>query len=754
MFEWLGIVNPWLLAGALGVVSPILIHLLSKRRYKVLEWAAMDFLLQAERRNRRRIRLEHLLLLLLRCLIVMLIALLVARLFLQNDQVPSILGSASGTEHIVLIDDSPSMSQRVDNQTIFDQSTGSLANFFKNAAEQHPGDTVTLLCTSQPDRPLVAGALLDRRLDEIVRAVDQLEPADHAAHLDQALLALEQRIDRDDETGAGGLNRVVYIVTDLRRRDWASLEGQGADRSLVELLARLGEKSQGVVIVDVSQEQAENLTVASITAPDRTIVAGVRSRFEVTVINHGPSEVRDVKITFTAGNAPPQTGYIDLIAPGGAGAAPFSFTFADAGSVSVRAEVEPDVLAADNARDHVVNISEGVNVLIVDGDPSSEYGRSETFYLARAIDPPGDRDSGNLVEVVADNQFAGLALDNYQAVFLCNVYQVSPDQRATLRRWVESGGGLGIFLGDQVDPQLYNRQLGREGDNLLPVNLLRIDGDATERNWVTPNSVTETHPVLRIFAGVNNPFIERVKVFQWWRSEPIETDAEVTVISSLTDSDASPLMLERTVGLGRVLMLTTSVDGAWTSWPADESYPVTMLEAVRYLSRTTGSPQNLAVGQPLHWPLDVTRYRPEVMVHAPQTDEPTRVLAVAHQPDDLTEDGAPDASEGASGELFIDYEQTHRAGVYRVDLTRFDGTTEPLLLATHIDALEGNLAVADRPALQKSLENTNVTFLRGESLLIDTDGGSRAEMWRWLLVMLLITLAAEQTLAWMFGRRR
>ncbi len=754
MFEWLGIVNPWLLAGAAGVASPILIHLLSKRRYKIVDWAAMNFLLEAERRNRRRIRIEHLLLLLLRCLIVLLIALLVSRLFIKGDSVPSLLGLTERTEHIVLLDDSPSMWQRVDNETVFDRTSGALVDFFKGAAEQSPGDTLTLLRTSEPDRPVVAGALLDQRLDEIVRSVDQLEPADRSAHLDQALLTLEKQIDEEEDAG-GVLNRAVYVVTDLRQRDWAGSADAASEGSISAVLRRLSEKTGGVTIVDVGMDHAENLTVASITTQDQTIVAGVRSRFDVTVINHGPSEARDVRVTFTAGDAPPQTGYIDVIPPGRAGAVPFSFTFAGEGAVAVRAEVEPDALPVDNTRDHAVRVSEGVNVLIVDGDPSSEYGRSESFYLERAINPPGDRDSGNIVEVVTDSQFAGLTLDRYQAIFLCNVYQVPPDQRRLLREWVAQGGGLAVLLGDQVDHQLYNRQLGPEGTGLLPAVLKRIDGDDTERTWVTPGRVAANHPVMRIFSDANNPFIGRVKVFQWWGAEVLADDPDVSVIASMTDGDDAPLLLERRIDQGRVLMLTTSGDGAWTSWPADESYPVTMLEMVRYLARTGGAPVNIGVGQQLVWPLDVSRYRPEVTLSAPGSDEPSRVAAVnigTQESEDETLTGP--AEQTAAPQMAIVYDQTMRAGRYRVELEQFDGTTEPALFAVNIDPLEGNLTPAGQAALQQSLDDANVKLVRGEALLVNVGDSGRAEMWRWILIVLLGTLALEQTLAWAFGRRR
>ena len=61
--------TPWLfMLGVLAIASPIIIHLLNKRKFKRVDWAAMDFLLEADKKNRRRVRLENLLLLLLRCL--------------------------------------------------------------------------------------------------------------------------------------------------------------------------------------------------------------------------------------------------------------------------------------------------------------------------------------------------------------------------------------------------------------------------------------------------------------------------------------------------------------------------------------------------------------------------------------------------------------------------------------------------------------------------------------------------------------
>src|SRR5437588_794237 len=63
-------------AVAAGAVSvPIIIHLLNRRRFRVMSWAAMRFLLAAQRKNSRRMRLEQLILLLVRCLLVLVVVL-------------------------------------------------------------------------------------------------------------------------------------------------------------------------------------------------------------------------------------------------------------------------------------------------------------------------------------------------------------------------------------------------------------------------------------------------------------------------------------------------------------------------------------------------------------------------------------------------------------------------------------------------------------------------------------------------------
>jgi hypothetical protein len=80
------------IAGACAVVIPIIIHLLFRQRRKPIEWAAMRFLIEAYRKHRKRLRLEQLLLLAVRCLIPLVLGFALARPLLQGALAPSIGG--------------------------------------------------------------------------------------------------------------------------------------------------------------------------------------------------------------------------------------------------------------------------------------------------------------------------------------------------------------------------------------------------------------------------------------------------------------------------------------------------------------------------------------------------------------------------------------------------------------------------------------------------------------------------------------
>src|SRR6202158_546947 len=93
------------IGGAL-ISSPIIIHLINRMRFKRVRWAAMEFLLKSQKRNRRRLIIEQLILLALRCLLVLLAVILVSRYLGFSFA----FFEPQNTLHVVVVDDTLSMS--------------------------------------------------------------------------------------------------------------------------------------------------------------------------------------------------------------------------------------------------------------------------------------------------------------------------------------------------------------------------------------------------------------------------------------------------------------------------------------------------------------------------------------------------------------------------------------------------------------------------------------------------------------------
>src|SRR6185503_17056202 len=120
LFAFFGLWETTLAVGAGAVSVPIIIHLLNRRRYKIVTWAAMRFLLNAQRQNTKRMRVEQLILLLCRMALVALIVFAMASVMPWAEEVwanwlPWDLGQKvnrnTRLHHVIVLDGSLSMNQ-------------------------------------------------------------------------------------------------------------------------------------------------------------------------------------------------------------------------------------------------------------------------------------------------------------------------------------------------------------------------------------------------------------------------------------------------------------------------------------------------------------------------------------------------------------------------------------------------------------------------------------------------------------------
>src|SRR5580704_1921303 len=117
-------VYPLFYWGLIAVGVPVLIHLINMFRHKPVHWAAMEFLLASQKKFRTWVILKQLLLLLMRMAAIALVVLALAQPLLP-EKWGGFLG-ARPTHHIVLLDDSYSMSDRRGESTAFDQAKAAI----------------------------------------------------------------------------------------------------------------------------------------------------------------------------------------------------------------------------------------------------------------------------------------------------------------------------------------------------------------------------------------------------------------------------------------------------------------------------------------------------------------------------------------------------------------------------------------------------------------------------------------------------
>ncbi len=170
--------NPTLALAALACVcTPIIIHLLFRRKRRPIEWGAMRFVLEAFRRHRRRLRLEQILLLLARTLAVLLLALAVGRpMFAGNTP----LEARKPRDLLLVIDNSLASQSRTQFSNELALSKQAAARLL-DELDPVRGDRAALIALGSPAERIVTPPTGE--VAAVQNAIEQLQPSDAAADL-------------------------------------------------------------------------------------------------------------------------------------------------------------------------------------------------------------------------------------------------------------------------------------------------------------------------------------------------------------------------------------------------------------------------------------------------------------------------------------------------------------------------------------------------------------------------------------------
>jgi hypothetical protein len=687
-----------------------------------------------------------------------------------RDQWLAIFGGRV-THHYILLDDSYSMQDRVAGESAFDAARRVIAAIAGRAAQEDSPQKLTLLRYAQargtssdqlPPAVEVAdfnAEPIDARFDlALERKLRPLEPTALAVGPLEALTLVRQLLAQGrDETA------IVYLLSDFRVKDW--------DRpaELRDVLGALRRAGAEIHLIDCSRSRDPNLGLVAIEPADETRAAGVPLFVHLKIKNHGARAATKVQIKVhttacpeeDAARLPPAaadqyqgqteevaTLLVDQIGPGETVERRVQVYFAQPGRHVVEAALPEDPVEADNRRACVIDVPAGERVLIVDGSVEQQHA----YFLEAAFRPLERSNTGIRPEVrpLAFLRDATLeTLSQYAAIYLLDVPRLDGSAAATLQAYVEGGGGLAIFVGPSVQNRYYNEVLYRGGEGLLPAPLgldaplpMAVDPGASDLE-VTP------HPIFAFFQSETNPLLRGVKIDRYRRlADGFRPDSRHPLTVLAQTRDKQPLVLEKRLGHGTVLLFLTTLAPDWNDWAKNPSFVVMALKMQSYLARAQRQDETRLVGTPLVVRLEASQYLSDVVfvvpgqagrsrekiertAQPPASDSPLLVAALARR-----------AGEGGwRGE-------TDRPGIYEAWLRTTKGQTEVRRWAMQVDPAEGDLRSVPAADLLTRLDPVKVNYHPADQYRQDDVAQPGYNLSLLVLGLVLALLVGEQYLAY------
>ncbi len=706
----MGFLAPLMLAGLAAIAVPIAIHLIGRRRARIVKFAALDFLMTTKRKTAKRLQLRERLLLLTRALVCLAIAVALAKPFTSCERKGPMV-TRGPQAAVLVIDDSFAAGYIVNGKPWMRRAIDEARRLLVQLGPE--AEVAIVRASEAADHPSELTRDHLRLRDQLLALAPSSRPADTTRALARAgqLLA-----------SSSHARKTVFLLS-LRAKS-----GFHPDEQI------WGPDGPTLVTLDLRPDKLTNLAVTALhVVPDPgTGTRGVAFDAEVGNFSDTPAKV---ELQLSIGDRVVARGTLEVgptekkikrflatLPPG---------TRATDASVSLTG----DALGIDDRRWVSASLRDEVRVLVVDGDPRTVRHEDEVFFLEAAL-RPGDRDdSGTSIRVVTAEELAGIDakagdkghapridIADFDVVVLANVAALPAERVNVLAGWVRAGGGILIAPGDHVDPAAYDR-------TMLPImpQSLRDPIDVTwgaapdERDSRALHLVKweADHPIFKLFAK-DAPGLAEAKFFKIALLGPTTSTADRKVLARYTNGAAA--VVEASIGAGRALLFTSTLDTDWNNLPSVAAgYLPLMQQAVRHLARkhSLGADSDHLVGSSVALPTSDLK-RLEI-----------------RGPDGL---GAVFEGDRITGRSSVRFGKTERAGIYRVIGTDQTGATrerDELAFVVNLDPRGSDLTAAADSALPKSGTG-------GGHAPVDTQ--RRVELWHALAALVLLLLLAEGVL--------
>lgn len=710
-----GVFNIWMLLGLGAVVFPVLAHLLSRRRYDVVDWGAMQFL-ELGRRTRRSIRLQDWLLLLLRMLAVALVALALARPWGQTALLGQ-LAPATSRDVVFVLDGSLSMGREVAEGTPY---AVAIQRLHDTLEQLQPGDTVAVLDCRDRVREVVVPATTD--LKRVRTELATLPAPAGGSHLVTGIAQALQML-----RTTSNASREVIVLTDGQALPWR-LDDSLAWVRVEDLLEQMS-VTPAVKVLDVldSPAAASNRAVGAVELSRDMTVPDFPLRLRAAIRQSGGvRSSEEVWLEVDGQRLEQQQQSVTLI-PEGETVVEFEHRFTTPGAYVVGINMQPDALAADDKAEAVVVVEDGVPVLVVDPAVTVPAVDRESYFLQAAFGVgAADRVWIRANAVTVDRLTPNTISDN-RVVILCNISQLAPETELALTQFVENGGGLVVAAGDRTDAAAWNNWVDADGRPLLPADFVEVaeqDADDPDAQTTLSRESFEL-PWIERFRQAAGSDLHTARIAKWWTMTERESDqADETrpvVVARL--SNGAPAIISRALGKGQILQLAMPFDSDWTTLPSRTDF-VPFVHELVFAIAGLGERRNVRTGDPL-------------LLTVAEPDEAWEVI-------DPTGERHPARAYETARANFVRFAETDLPGVYRFDSDQAGkGRSEPFLV--DFDRRESNLQslvdaewdqITEHPAIVRHERATPLT-------VTETAEVPKTELW-WLLLLLVIALLAGE----------
>ena len=596
------VLNPLMLAGLAGIALPILAHLLSRKKYDIVEWGAMQFL-ELGRRTRRKIRLEELLLLLLRMCLIAVVAFALSRPWASGGFFSQLISSQS-RDVVLVIDGSHSMSRQDGAQTPHANAIQTAQDFL-NALR--PGDTVALFDARDQLRPVVSPATRD--FDKVRKALAELPKPSGTSFLATASADSVQAL-----AATSNLAREVIVFSDHQAKGW-NTDDDVLWRRFSDLLDQPKVRPR-VFVVDTSEIKEDpetNYYVDKATISRELTVADFPLRISTKVRRTGGivAETRRVYLEIDGQRLADQT-QKHTVQPNGEVSVEFEYRFDTIGSHLISVVLDDDDLPGDNRADVAVAVTDALPVLLVDGEWEDDPTRRETFFSQAALSATDNENPWIKAESIPAEELSAKTLKNKSAVLLANTWPLRKEQITAIREFVDAGGGVLFAPGNHFDANAANAQLFGDGADLLPASLQGIHDDGEIPNGVHVQNASLALPWVERFQTRYDGGLTDVRFGKWWNVFPaaetrqldaVEDDEEprpemgAATVDARLDTGA-PYIVSRRYGQGHTMLITSPLDADWSTIPARQDF-VPLLHEMLFRVSTGQARRNVSAGEVL-----------------------------------------------------------------------------------------------------------------------------------------------------------